>query len=93
MPVVPQEHTLKMPVQQQQRRHQQQHHHTEPAVEITNDEWYDGPVDLDELFMPSNLEHAADEEASYFSDDDMAETLPLADGAKYFNNPHKRVSC
>ena len=32
---------------------------------------YDGPVDLDELFMPSNLEQIASDDGSLFSDDDL----------------------
>jgi hypothetical protein len=55
---------------------------------------YDGPVDLDELFMPSNLEQIASDDGSLFSDDDFdgQETLPLAGQTQYFSNPNKRVS-
>lgn len=78
--------------------------HTEAPVEIeyttdhlsesnNDNDVYDGPVDLDELFMPSNLEATASDDGSLFGDDDEAETLPLAGREpKYFNNPHKRVS-
>ena len=68
--------------------------HTTTKVE-QDDTYYDGPVDLDEMFMPSNLEHMASDDGSLFSDDDEdgQETLPmLLAQTQYFNNPNKRVS-
>jgi len=55
---------------------------------------YNGPVDLDELFMASHLEaQRAADDGSLFSDDDEDETQRLVGKEqKYFNNPHKRVS-
>jgi hypothetical protein len=67
-------------------------HPPQPDVEVAYgaDNGYDGPVDLDELFLSSrNVNLDADDDSLFDEDDD--DTGKFAPEVKYFNNPHKRL--
>lgn len=69
-------------------------HHQSRANEEADSDTYTGPVDLDELFAASNLEaqRAADDGSLFSDDEEETQRRAGADQAKYFYNPHKRVS-
>lgn len=53
------------------------------------DNSYDGPVDLDELFLTSRNVNDVDDDSLFDEDDD--DTGKFGPELKYFNNPHKRL--
>jgi hypothetical protein len=69
-------------------RRQPAQHDVEVAYGADNG--YDGPVDLDELFLSSrNVNLEADDDSLFDEDDD--DTGKFGPELKYFNNPHKRL--
>lgn len=67
-----------------------QTNHADVEVAYGAENGYDGPVDLDELFLSSrNVNLDADDDSLFDEDDD--ETGKFGPELKYFNNPHKRL--
>jgi hypothetical protein len=76
---------------QQLRRNPTQHADVEVGYE-NGDGAYDGPVDLDELFMSSRNVKDTDDDSLFDEDDDTDEYTGMhGPEVKYFNNPHKRL--